>query len=219
MPAQLGGDQKNWLLLRKRDGSGRAAERREYRPMLATLADDLPTRRRAGCSRSSGTATARSPASAAARRRSTSRNGNDLTERFAQVARGAAARRCARPTACSTARCARSTSAGGRASRRCSRRAGHAIVYYVFDLLELEGEPLVDLPLAERRARLEALLDRRARRCGSPASFDDGEALLAAASEQGLEGVMAKRPTSRYLPGRREPRLAQDQAHGRARSS
>ena len=33
--------------------------------------------------------------------------------------------------------------------------------------------------------------------------FTDGAALLAAADEQGLEGVVAKRPESRYLEGRR----------------
>ncbi len=33
--------------------------------------------------------------------------------------------------------------------------------------------------------------------------FDDGEALLAAARERGLEGIVAKRPSSRYLPGKR----------------
>jgi bifunctional non-homologous end joining protein LigD len=33
--------------------------------------------------------------------------------------------------------------------------------------------------------------------------FEDGEALLAAAREQGLEGVVAKRSDSRYSPGRR----------------
>ena len=31
----------------------------------------------------------------------------------------------------------------------------------LFDLLELEGEPLLDRPLTERRERLAGLLDRR----------------------------------------------------------
>ena len=34
-------------------------------------------------------------------------------------------------------------------------------------------------------------------------AFEDGQALLEAAREQGLEGVIAKRADSRYLPGRR----------------
>ena len=29
------------------------------------------------------------------------------------------------------------------------------LVFYVFDLLEVDGEPVIDLPLTERRHRLE----------------------------------------------------------------
>src|SRR6476659_1710961 len=41
VPAHLSGDEKNWLLLRKRD-DGTASGRRIYRPMLATLTEELP---------------------------------------------------------------------------------------------------------------------------------------------------------------------------------
>src|ERR671936_2201285 len=41
VPAALDGDPKNWLLIRKRDGSG-AVGRSDYRPMLATTSEDLP---------------------------------------------------------------------------------------------------------------------------------------------------------------------------------
>ena len=68
----------------------------------------------------------------------------------------------------------------------------------------------------ERRERLEALLDAaRRRRCRSRAVFDDGEALYDAAIEQGLEGVMAKRPGSRYLEGRRTRDWLKIKTHGR----
>src|SRR5213079_95799 len=67
-------------------------------------------------------------------------------------------------------------------------KRGTPIVYYVFDLLEVEGEPVVDEPLAERRKRLERLLDRRNRTVRLSEGFDDGEALLGAVKEQGLEG-------------------------------
>ena len=72
-------------------------------------------------------------------------------------------------------------------------KPGTPLVYYVFDLLELDGEPLVDLPLT--RAPGAA---REAARQAQPTvrlseTFDDGEALYAAAREQGLEGIMAKR--------------------------
>src|SRR5207248_2632917 len=80
---------------------------------------------------------------------------------------------------------------------RCSQLA-----YEVFDLIEADGEVVDDLPLAERRARLEKLLLRNPV-VQLSGSFDDGEALLEAAREQGLEGVMAKRATSRYQAGGR----------------
>jgi bifunctional non-homologous end joining protein LigD len=38
-----------------------------------------------------------------------------------------------------------------------------------------------------------------------PPAYDDGPALLAATREQGLEGVVSKRRTSSYQPGRRSP--------------
>src|SRR5205814_4584007 len=43
IPAKLDGDPKNWLLIRKRDDSSPAAVRNDYRPMLATLSEELPT--------------------------------------------------------------------------------------------------------------------------------------------------------------------------------
>ena len=46
---------------------------------------------------------------------------------------------------------------------------------------------------SERRERLERLLDRRNRAVRISEPFDDGEALYAAAKEQGFEGIMAKR--------------------------
>ena len=79
-------------------------------------------------------------------------------------------------------------------------KPGTPIVYFVFDVLEVEGEPLIDLPVEERRKRLEKLLDKRNRTVRYSETFDDGEALLEAANQQGLEGVMAKRLGSKYLP-------------------
>ena len=81
-------------------------------------------------------------------------------------------------------------------------KAGTPLVYYVFDVLELDGEPLVDLPLVDRRKRLEALLDRRNQTVRLSEAFDDGNALFEAATEQQLEGIMAKRLDSKYAVGR-----------------
>ena len=90
-------------------------------------------------------------------------------------------------------------------------KSGTPIVYYLFDLLEVEGEPIVELPIEERRKRLEKLLDKRNKTVRFSESFDDGEALLAAANEQGLEGIMAKRLGLAVPPGQAVARLAEDQ--------
>jgi bifunctional non-homologous end joining protein LigD len=93
-------------------------------------------------------------------------------------------------------------------------KAGTPLVYYVFDVLEVDGEPLVDLPFVERRKRLDKLLDKRNRTVRLSETFDDGKALYAAAQQQGLEGIMAKRLESRYLPGRRTRDWLKIKTHG-----
>ncbi len=80
--------------------------------------------------------------------------------------------------------------------------AGRAddIVLYLFDLPYLNGEDLREVPLEQRRARLEALLrdaDRPELRF-STAFAGDATALLEAACEAGLEGLVAKRRDSAY---------------------
>jgi bifunctional non-homologous end joining protein LigD len=198
VPAKLGGDPKNWLLIRKHGGSEPPAERGEYRPMLATPAEAPPTGPgwlfevkwdgfRAFARVRGGEVTL------------TSRNGNDLTERFEQVAR-------ALPGALRSSDCVLdgevcALDERGRPSFSAMQQGAGPLVYYAFDLLELDGEPLVGLPLTERRARLEALVDENAVVKISTA-FDDGQALFAAATEQGLEGILAKRADSRYTQRR-----------------
>jgi bifunctional non-homologous end joining protein LigD len=80
------------------------------------------------------------------------------------------------------------------------------VTLLAFDLLRLDGEDLQRRPLRERRRLLESLgLD--AAPVGAvvqvPAAYDDGSALLEAAEAQGLEGIVSKRWTSAYHPGRR----------------
>ena len=84
-----------------------------------------------------------------------------------------------------------------RRSRACP------VTYEVFDLLELDGELTLDLPYEERRRLLQGLaLDGPSWQTPRH-RVGDGEALLAAARERGLEGVVAKRLDSPYRPGRR----------------
>ena len=76
------------------------------------------------------------------------------------------------------------------------------VTLLAFDLLALDGEALLDSPLTQRRARLEALgLDGVSWQV--PTAYDDGAMLLEATRQQGLEGVVSKRRSSRYRPGLR----------------
>src|SRR5947209_856722 len=215
VPAKLDGDPKNWLIIRKReDGAPPPVQREEYRPMLATLASELPTGEdwlfevkwdgfRAIGRVSGGEATL------------TSRNGNDLTGRFAHVARELPKALKTTDAVLDGEVCALDEQ--GRSSFSAMQRGkpGTPIVYYVFDLLEVEGAPLLDRPLAERRERLEKLLDRRNRTIRLSETFDDGSALLEAAHDQGLEGVIAKRADSRYAEGKRTRDWLKVKTHGR----
>jgi bifunctional non-homologous end joining protein LigD len=214
VPAKLDGDAKNWLLIKKREDGAPAREKREYAPMLATLGDAVPRGSgwlfevkwdgyRALAYVSQGDA------------RLTSRKGNDLTQRFAGVAKEIAKAVKTPDCVLDGEVCALDEQGRSSFSAMQQGKPGTPIVYFVFDLLELEGEPLVDLPLTERRKRLERLLDRRNRTVRLSEVFGDGDALLAAAKQQGLEGIMAKRADSRYAVGRRTRDWLKVKTHGR----
>ena len=77
------------------------------------------------------------------------------------------------------------------------------VTYVAFDLLVVDGEPLLGLPYAERRARLEAL-GLEGDHWRTPAYHrGDGASLLELTSAQGLEGIVGKRLDSLYRPGKR----------------
>jgi bifunctional non-homologous end joining protein LigD len=80
------------------------------------------------------------------------------------------------------------------------------ITLLAFDLLLLDGEDLCGKPLRVRRELLESMgLDAPAIAAvvQVPATYDDGPMLLEAAEAQRLEGIVSKRWTSAYHPGRR----------------
>ncbi len=88
-------------------------------------------------------------------------------------------------------------------SERMSGEGQGAVCLMLFDLLHLDGDDLTRRPLEERKRALGDLeLHGDAWRTVSY-SVGNGAALLAAAREQRLEGLIAKRLGSRYAPGRR----------------
>lgn len=84
------------------------------------------------------------------------------------------------------------------------RAADVPVVYVVFDLLALDGVDATALAYVDRRRLLCDLLPQDGGRWFVPAHrVGDGAALFEAAGARGLEGVMAKRLDSPYLPGKR----------------
>jgi bifunctional non-homologous end joining protein LigD len=81
-------------------------------------------------------------------------------------------------------------------------RPGQHLVYYVFDLLSLNGKDLMHLPLTKRKEQLEKLLNGNETIRYSD-HFDDGLELFNHMWEMGMEGVVAKLRTSIYTPGLR----------------
>ena len=212
IPAHLDGKEQNWLLVRKKDESVQVV-RNDYRPMLATLMEALPTGddwtfevkwdgyRAVGYVRG-GEA------------KLVSRNGNDLTARFPDVAK--ALGRASKSPDCVVDGEVCALDEHGRPSFSAMQQGapGTPLVYEVFDVLELDGEPVLDRPLTERRALLAGLLDKRVTTVQISGAFDDGEALFTAAQEQHLEGVMAKKAGSRYAEGRRTRDWLKIKTHG-----
>jgi bifunctional non-homologous end joining protein LigD len=75
--------------------------------------------------------------------------------------------------------------------------------YVIFDLLYQDGRSTMDLPYADRRRLLEALKLKGPFWQTPPSTSGDGDGTLAASRDLALEGIMAKRLDSAYLPGRR----------------
>ncbi|MBA2297736.1 MAG: DNA ligase D [Actinobacteria bacterium] len=213
VPAKLSGDPKNWLLVKKKQAV-EPLRRREYKPMLATLADKVPGGSawlfevkwdgyRAVATMRSGEVELRS------------RNGNALGERFPTVVR--ALERGLRTPDCVLDGEVVAVGDDGRATFSAMQQGkeGTVYLYVAFDLLELEGEPLVGLPLFERRERLAAVLDLRRGEVQLSDAFDDGEALFGAAQAQQFEGIVAKRADSTYEPGKRSRAWLKIKTHGR----
>lgn len=84
----------------------------------------------------------------------------------------------------------------------------YPVTFIVFDLLWFDGNELIALPYLDRRRLLTGLVDEgdEATPWRVPAHHvGDGRTLYEHAEAAGLEGLIAKRTDSPYLPGKRSP--------------
>jgi DNA ligase-1 len=77
------------------------------------------------------------------------------------------------------------------------------IVTFLFDLLHVDGEDLLDAPLRERAARLEAIAPQLKIPALLTADAGDGQRVLEQSLRAGHEGVVIKDAGSTYAAGRR----------------
>ena len=135
-----------------------------------------------------------------------SRNENDLTKKFPEIAEALASLPC---TECVIDGEVVALDGEGRSSfqlLQAREMEGYdaPLSYYVFDLVQLEGKNLSGFPLTTRKEMLRQLCAG----VGEPIRYsgelgDDPEALLAEVQRRGLEGIIGKRADSVYEAGRR----------------
>ena len=93
---------------------------------------------------------------------------------------------------------------GARSSVAAARgRARTPVTFAAFDVLVLDGERVTRLPWVERRALLDGLEFQGPAWCTVSSFAGMGTDLFVACAELGLEGIVAKRLSSVYQPGKR----------------
>lgn len=83
-----------------------------------------------------------------------------------------------------------------------TRTSSGTLIYYVFDLLFIDGKDLQKHPLIERKKLLQKILPQRSCIKLSKHIFEKGIAFFKAAQKQKLEGIVGKESTSPYVQGR-----------------
>jgi bifunctional non-homologous end joining protein LigD len=129
------------------------------------------------------------------------RRGNDWTDRFARIAAAARELPCRAALIDGEAVVfdSRGLSSFQRLQNALSAGADSPITLVAFDLLHLDGWDLTRVPLVERKALLEKLLDGAPQAIRYGEHFDeDGKKFFTAACKLGLEGVVAKRAADPY---------------------
>jgi bifunctional non-homologous end joining protein LigD len=137
------------------------------------------------------------------------RNGKDWTERFPSLARALVALKVKDAVLDMEAVI---LDAKGKSSFQALQAAlgagGQAdkIVAYVFDLLHLNGKDLTELPLTERKAKLENILKASGQETLRYSDHVSGKGadMFAKACSAGLEGIVSKLGNAPYHPGRQK---------------
>ncbi len=81
--------------------------------------------------------------------------------------------------------------------------ADGSLIYYVFDLLWYDGKSLMEEPLSKRREMLKDILPPGDRILYSDEVNAAGISFFKSAAKMGLEGILAKKADSFYMPGNR----------------
>jgi bifunctional non-homologous end joining protein LigD len=94
-------------------------------------------------------------------------------------------------------------------------KSGGRLVYYVFDLLYIDGQDLRSQPLRRRKELLKPLLRGAGNVIYSDHIEQHGTAFFKSAAAQELEGIVGKRADSVYQGGRRSPDWVKIKTHRR----
>ncbi|HXR83048.1 MAG TPA: DNA ligase D [Hanamia sp.] len=84
-----------------------------------------------------------------------------------------------------------------------SENKNRPVQYYIFDLLELNGEDTTSLPLIDRKELLQKIIPENPVIKYSDHIMEKGKEFFEVSKEKDLEGIMAKRIDSKYYPGTR----------------
>ena len=93
----------------------------------------------------------------------------------------------------------------GRPSFELMQQHATQVAFYAFDVLSIDGHDTIGLPYEKRRELVSGLVEAGSNWMVPVHRVGDGPALVEATVERGLEGVMAKRLGSLYVPGKRTP--------------
>jgi bifunctional non-homologous end joining protein LigD len=93
----------------------------------------------------------------------------------------------------------------GRPSFDLMQQHATQVAFYAFDVLSVNGHDTIGLPYERRRELLHGLVESGSHWMVPAHRIGDGKVLLAVTVDSGLEGVMAKRLDSTYVPGKRSP--------------